>query len=168
MVTENWIDKVQNFHSTIDEESALPPIAMVGAYYDGVLKGRSRGEIGQFEGEAVHELCPVIGHTVWHTGPFMDSVGFFDVLAPDHIYGFEDLVMSRKADLMGWKLLAWEGWRIINIQRSPTLGKAGEAEHVAKMRPLYDERLQALASGGSFYTGGDGQPVSIENGEEEK
>jgi len=87
----------------------------------------------------------------------MDAVGYFDVLAEDHLYGFEDLILSHKAGVMGWEMLVWEGWRIENLQRHPALG-AGQDEHVARIRPLYEERVRTLAAGGTVWTGMDGKP----------
>ena len=129
---------------------------MISAYYDGVLEGRLLGE-HEFEGHPLYRVQPVIGHCVWHTGLFMDRVGFFDVLGPDHLYGFEDLILSHKARRLGYFTLAWKGWEIENIQRKNSLGSRRDA-HVEKMRPLYQQRCAALANG-PVRTGPRGEPL---------
>lgn len=137
-------------------------VSMVGAYYPEVLTGRLRWSETVL-GHSVHYVSPVIGHAVWHTGVFMDRVGHFDVLASDHVYGFEDLIMSHKADTLGWPSVVWEGWPIENLQRRNSLG-AGRDEHVERMRPLYTMRMRALTAA-TLWTGADGQPVGVAGGE---
>jgi hypothetical protein len=101
----------------------------------------------------------VVGHAVYHTGAFMDAVGHFDVLCEDHLYGFEDLILSHKATRLGMEMLAWEGWEIENIQRVSALGRQERDDHVTAMRPLYQARLIDISNGGSLYTGPDGRPT---------
>ena len=151
ILTPGWVEKVEYL------EKRWFPVALIGAYYDGVLEGRLLGQ-DEFEGQTLYRVRPVIGHCVWHSGLFLDRVGFFDVLAPDHLYGFEDLILSHKANQLGFFTLAWEGWQIENIQRKNSLGDLRD-EHVERMRPLYQERCAALAVGGTIRTGPDGLPV---------
>lgn len=163
VLTQGWPEKIR---ALIDahEEKTGEKVAMVCSWYDGVTDGRFLGEGGEFAppgdtvGAKVSYLSIVIGHAVWHSGEFLDAVGFFDVLAPEHLYGFEDLLMSHKANVMDWAMLCWEGWAIKNIQRVPALGREGRDEHVAKMRPFYNDRHAAIASGGTLRTGPDGSP----------
>ncbi len=151
LLTPGWVEKVQYL------EQRWLPVAMIGAYYRGVLEGRLLGQEA-FEGQTLHRVRPIIGHCVWHSGLFLDRVGFFDVLAPDHLYGFEDLILSHKASRLGFFTLVWEGWRIENIQRKNSLGDQRD-EHVERMRPLYRQRCAALAEGGTVRTGPDGLPA---------
>jgi glycosyltransferase involved in cell wall biosynthesis len=157
ILTPGWVEKVRGLIA--EREARGQKVAMVGAWYAGALEGRLRETVGEYEGEPLHRASPIIGHAVWHTGAFMDEVGYFDVLADDHLYGFEDLILSHKADVMGWETLVWQRWEIENIQRHSALGK-GRDDHVEAMRPLYGERIAALVSGGSVWTGPDGRPTN--------
>ena len=156
LLTPGWVAKA---HWLIKQREAQgKPVAMVGAYYDGVFDGRTADFEVTWEGAPLYQAYPIIGHTVWHTGAFMDAVGYFDVLSDEHLYGFEDLIMSHKAQLMGWDTLVWEGWQIENLQRHNALGDL-QGDHVNKMRPLYNQRVAALECGGSVWTGPDGRPA---------
>jgi glycosyltransferase involved in cell wall biosynthesis len=155
ILTPEWVEKVRGL--VAEREAGGNRVAMVGAWYPGVLKGRLLETVGEHEGKPLHRASPIIGHLVWHTGAFMDAVGYFDVLADDHLYGFEDLLLSHKASAMGWETLVWEGWRIGNIQRHSALGGRPD-DHVRVMRPLYSKRVTALIKGGSIWTGPDGRP----------
>lgn len=137
------------------------PVAMVGAFYnayteDATSKARIKARL-TWEFSDLYAVYPVIGHAVYHSAEFMDEVGYFDVLSDEHLYGFEDLVMSTKAALMGWLQFVWGGWHVENIQRRSAL--EGRDDHVAAMRPLYNRRISSLRDGGSFYTGPDGYPT---------
>jgi len=156
LLTAGWVVGVPWLVSCYRNE-LYREVAMVGAYYDGVLDDRLIWS-EKWEGVPVHYINPVIGHTVWHTGRFMDAVGYFDVLADDHLYGFEDLIMSHKARELGWDMLVWEGWQIENLQRHNSLGD-GREEHVRVMRPHYNERVNALRAGETIWTGADGRPA---------
>lgn len=149
-----WIESISDLVKDLTKQGRK--VAMIGAWYDGVTAGRVAGH-EWYLSQRLWNARIVIGHCVWHTGAFMDAVGYFDVLDDDHLYGFEDLLMSVKVRVMGWESYIWEGWRIENIQRHNSLGD-GQSDHVARMRPLYDERVTALWSGGSVRTGRDGRP----------
>lgn len=121
------------------------PVAMVSAYYEPWDMNRVVGVRNSWLGDKLLSVRPVIGHCVYHTGAFMDAVGHFDVLAPEHLYGFEDLTMSHKATALNLAMVAWGGWRIENIQRHGALGsKEARDSHVAAMRPLYNERAKQI------------------------
>lgn len=157
MLTKGWPYEIQNL---IAEREALGrQVAMIGAWYDTVLHGRLLRTEGEYLGKPIHHVATIIGHTVWHTGKFMDDVGFFDVLHSDHIYGFEDLILSHKAGAMGWEMLVWEGWQIKNIQRSSSIGRIAQKEHTDAMRPFYNERVAAISKGSTLKTGSDGRPI---------
>lgn len=153
VLTAGWVEKL---HDLVENWES--PLALVSAYYDGVTSGRLLGR-SRYKGLPVYEILPVIGHAVWHTGAFMDRVGYFDVLAPEHLYGFEDLLLSHKASVLGWDTITWEGWQIENLQRHNSLGDKRD-EHVERMRPLYNQRVAALDVGGVVQTRPDGCPVS--------
>lgn len=157
ILTPGWVDMVTRLVvGYMGEDRRL---AMVSAFYDGLCEDRVKGEPETVPGsqDPLHHIFPVVGHTVWHTAAFMDRVGFFDVLSPEHLYGFEDLILSHKAGCLEWDMVTWEGWRIENVQRHSALGDKRDS-HVAAMRPLYDERVQLIYSGGSLWTGPDGLP----------
>jgi hypothetical protein len=137
------------------------PLAMVSAYYTPWEQQRVRATETYDHRTAFH-IWPVVGHAVFHTGDFVDAVGYFDVLAADHLYGFEDLLMSHKANVLGWETLAWEGWCITNLQRHGAMDRQQRDTHVAAMRPLYNARVTGIRSGGSLHTGPDGQPAERE------
>ena len=156
ILTPGWVDAMHDLVAAHIPHRDVP--ALIGAYYDGALEGRLLSE------ESWHELPlyharPIIGHAVWHTGEFMDQVGYFDVLADDHLYGFEDLILSHKAARLDMSTLIWRGWEIENLQRKNSLG-GGRDDHVEQMRPFYKERCAQLAAGGSLWTGPGGRPVA--------
>jgi len=160
ILSPGWVQAVGEFVAQNERT------AMVGAWYEGFegngrvkeLRDRAFGLTAMGEGGFVRtwQMNLVIGHAVWHTGEFMDQIGYFDVLAPEHLYGFEDLILSAKAAHMEWPMLVWEGWAIENIQRANALGRQGASE---QMRPLYNERVRMLANNGCLYTGSDGRPI---------
>ena len=156
ILTPGWVDAMHDLVAAHIPHRDVP--ALIGAYYDGALEGRLLSE------ESWHELPlyharPIIGHAVWHTGEFMDQVGYFDVLADDHLYGFEDLILSHTAARLDMSTLIWRGWEIENLQRKNSLG-GGRDDHVEQMRPFYKERCVQLAAGGSLWTGPGGRPVA--------
>ena len=156
ILTPGWVDAMHDLVTECLTQGDAP--AMIGAYYDGALEGRLLSEDFWHELPLYHAR-PIIGHAVWHTGEFMDRVGYFDVLADDHLYGFEDLILSHKTDTLNMSTLIWRGWEIENLQRKNSLG-GGRDDHVEQMRPFYKERCAQLAAGGSLRTGPGGRPVA--------
>ena len=134
---------------------------MISAYYEPWQQQRVRA-VDSFEMQKLYYLSPVVGHAVYHTASFMDVVGYFDVLSDDHLYGFEDLILSHKATSLGYDCLAWEGWKIQNIQRHNSLGEEVRKAHIDAMRPLYNSRVTAISWGGSRYTDSYGKPLEVE------
>jgi len=132
-------------------------LAMISAYYEPWQQQRVTGK-EEFERKTVWHIQPVVGHAVYHTAEFMDRVGHFDVLREDHIYGFEDLLLSHKATHLGWECIAWEGWMIENLQRQSALTRNVRDDHVTEMRPLYKRRIMAMQLSGSVHTNSDGLP----------
>lgn len=159
ITTPGWVDAIR---SLIAERFVQGrPMAMIGAQYDGALDMRLMGQ-ETFSGMPLYHVRPIIGHAVWHTGAFMDLVGCFDVLAEDHLYGFEDLILSHKASRIAWDTLVWDGWQIENLQRRNSLGSERNT-HVEAMRPLYERRVNELTRSESLLTGSDGLPVTQTN-----
>jgi len=156
ITTSGWLESVPRLIAGREELGRK--VAMVAGMYDGLLEGRSQNR-WQWEDRDVHEIYPVIGHAVWHAGWFLDEVGYFDVLHQDHVYGFEDLILSAKAHVMGAELLTWKGWEIENLQRHGALPRVVKDKHVADMRPLYEKRKAAIMAGGSLRTDENGQPL---------
>lgn len=148
-----WLAHLQRLEA---EMHALKmPLAMVSAYYQPWEQQRVVSAAA-WEGRRLHRIRPVVGHCVYHSGAFMDRVGYFDVLAPDHLYGFEDLLLSHKATALGWGMYAWEGWQIENIQRHSAIGSRETRDaHVEQLRPLYNARA-ALLNPQRVYTTADG------------
>jgi len=161
----DWVTEVEALIAHLEAPHNRRPgrsVAMVGGYYPDLLYRRSRGVVDTWKSGQVWSISPVIGHAVYHTGAFMDAVGYFDVLSDAHLYGFEDLIMSVKANALGWLSVTWEGWAIENIQRENSLGAAGRDAHITAMRPLYEARIRALQSVRTLYTGPNGRPLPKE------
>lgn len=148
--TTGWLEKLQ----LLGEGGR---VGMVSAYYDTVVKDRLERVMGNWRDQTLYLVRIVVGHCVWHSGTFMDRVGYFDVVHPDHLYGFEDVLLSLKARMEDWAMFVWEGWRIRNIQRWNALNDNKDS-HVQAMRPHYEARRTALRTGGSLWTGPDGVP----------
>lgn len=160
VLTHGWVERMARFEET------HPDAAMIGAYYDGVLGPddcRKHGETedaGHPSDAYVVDLLP--GHFVWHTGSFLDRVGYFDVLAPNHLYGFEDWIMCQKAACLDKKVYVLQDVEMRNIQDVKSyapIGGQDKDSHVEAMRPFYRARLKALADGrAELYTPPSGQP----------
>ena len=139
-LTDGWVSRLDEF------VRSNPEIAMLGPWYDEIAEGDGRHRVDH--GNWI-EMFPLIGHCVYHAGDFMDQVGFFDVLAADHLYGFEDLLMSHRAAARGYACGAFKGVEMKNIQRKNSLDtgvglevlQEGRDDHVARLRPLYDMRV---------------------------
>lgn len=137
-------------------------VGLVSAHYDEWNTDRVL-YTESFKSKPLHLMKTIVGHAVYHSGPFMDVVGYFDVLHADHLYGFEDNLLSVKAKMNGWQMLAWEGWKIRNLQRHSALGPREDMEqHIATMRPYYERRAAAIArERGTIRTGPDGYPARM-------
>jgi len=135
--TEGWIPFLCNLLET------NPGIAIASPWYE-ELETSNQGRLIQAHGYW-HEYFPVVGHCVIHTGWFLDETGYFDVLAEDHLYGFEDLLMAHRASVCGFKCAVDLRVHLHNIQRKNSLdssGHRGESrdKHIARLRPLYNQR----------------------------
>jgi len=153
--TDGWVGKL------IELAESVSGLALLSAYYHEVFEGRACRDRGDW-----YEAFPLVGHCVYHAGWFLDEVGYFDILAPDHFYGFEDLLMCHRAVRRGYSCGVAKYVFAEMIQRHNSLdvaAKAGqEAEgreaHVARLRALYNERVWLIASlGGGYYVNESGQ-----------
>lgn len=150
-----WVAEV------VDLDACYPqPVGMIAAYFEPWNSTRVR-KTETWEGLPLHHVFPVIGHAVYHSGNLMDTAHYFDVLSPEHLYGFEDNLISVKAALCGMVTVAWAGWKVRDIQRHSALGnREAVGAHVAAMRPLYERRMKTIAEGGPLRNGPDGMPIN--------
>lgn len=164
--TDDWPGEVRKA-AKLAESMLDMPVAMVGAWYDGVLGQKNvRGAPFRVNRAGAYKVSPIVGHAVWHSGGFLDRAGYFIVLSdgkgnyPDHVYGFEDLFMAHVADFFGMAQIVWGGWQIANIQRHSAIGGNAEREaYVNKLRPLFQARVHAFLDGEApVWTGPDGKP----------
>jgi hypothetical protein len=136
------------------------PVALVRAYR--IWRGKELPNedpryAGLYAGHRIFLAERDLGYSVWYTGEFMDAAGHFEVLSPEHLYGFDDVIMGHKARQLGMLRLIWAGWRIGDIQRSSAI--KGKDAHVERLRPLLHARLAEIHGGGSIYAGTDGIPI---------
>jgi len=150
MLTEDWPNLVAQL---IEYRRRSYKLAIVRAWREGATSKADWRE--SWGGADFYYPVLSLGYSVWYTSEFLDRAGYFDVLAPDHKYGFEDVIASGKAKKIGWEELVWEGWRVRDIQRNSSL--RNKREHVDRMRPFHHARLRALMNG-VIWTGPDGQP----------
>ncbi len=156
--TPGWIERMAEF-------SRLHPDAgLIGASYDGVLGPNDCRKRAETPAAWVVDLLP--GHFVWHTGEFMDRAGYFDVLHPRHLYGFEDWIMCYKTALLGLCIYVLKDVRMRDLQTRKgyaPIGDEGKSEHTESMRPYFNRHLQALREGrAEMYTSPSGTPFTRE------
>jgi len=161
LTTPGWIESVSDLLDMLVGRLRTN-VAMVRAYRTsrGVeLPNEGHIQWGRHKGSTIYVAQRDLGYSVWYTGEFMDRVGHFEVLSPDHVYGFDDVIMGHKARHLGWWRLIWSEWAIDDIQRSPALGKKAQGEHVAAIRPLLNDRLLEIRQGGRLWADSTGRPV---------
>jgi len=150
-----WVEALAAFAQECEAVTGIH-LAMMSAYYQPWEQQRVTAS-QPWRNATLFTIRPVVGHAVYHAGPFVDRVGFFDVLAPEHLYGFEDLLLSHKASALEFGMYAWTGWSIQNIQRHSAIGSREELDaHVAAMRPLYNERASMITPK-RVYTASNGE-----------
>jgi glycosyltransferase involved in cell wall biosynthesis len=154
--TKGWVSKLVDF---LDQHEH---VAMASAWYDELADESQRDRI-KARRDGWIEAFPIVGHCVIHRGDFLDRTGYFDVLAPDHLYGFEDTLMAHRAAAMRLKCAIVPDVRLRNIQRHSSLDTSahdGErmVEHVERLRPEYDRRVQTVHEMlGRYYVGPNGE-----------
>lgn len=138
-----------------------PEIALASPWYE-ELATANQGRLIRDHGDWM-EYFPIVGHCVIHAGWLLDQVGYFDVLADDHLYGFEDLLMAHRAAAIGALCVVDRRLTLRNIQRKNSLDSSGHegerrAQHIDRLRPLYDERRRMIHFlKGDYYVTRDGQ-----------
>lgn len=154
ILTRGWLPLIERFLK-------VAPVAMVGPWYDELTDERRLGEKVRAANFHYYKAFPLIGHMTWHAGWFLDQAGYFDVLAEDHLYGFEDLLMSHKAAVLGYEVAVLPTVKIHNLQRKNALDVSGPEsrdEHVARLRPEYEQRVKMIQEGQYIFTDERGQP----------
>ena len=135
-----WLDFLNN----------VPNVAMIGGFHRGMKEAVTT--VLAYDYLRIASM----GNFVLYSGAFMDHVGYFDVLAPNHLYGFEDNIMVAKAYALRWLLVVLKEvqWEHRQSSWGPSYDKR---KHIEEMRPLFNQRSQALGSGANIYTGPDGR-----------
>ena len=137
-------------------------VALASAWYDGLSDQSQRGRF-RAKHDGTLEAFPIVGHCVIHRGSFLDRAGYFDLLAPDHLYGFEDLLMAHRATAMRLKCAVVPEVRPRNTQRHSSLDVSeheGERthEHVERLRPVCEARIhRARLLRGCYVVGANGE-----------
>lgn len=161
LMTPGWLWGVNGVAAAMDR--AGKKVAMIMAHYRGATDGRASGMVPSPipGGKDLVRMRHIIGHCVWHSGAFLDMVGFFDVLRGDHLYGFEDMLISLRASMIAWQMLVMPEWEVENLQRWTSLGRDEAAKHIEEMRPLYDRRRATISCRETLYTDEHGAAVPI-------
>ena len=158
LTTPDWVLHLSDF---LEHE---PSVAMVGPWYR-ELETDTQGRIINYH-RGWWEIFPIIGHCVMHRGKLLNETGYFDVLADDHLYGFEDLLMAHRAGAAGYKCAVYRPTELVNIQRhnslDPGAGSIHDGEsredHIARLRPEYERRRNQIHHRHGLYrVGPDGQ-----------
>jgi len=156
--TPDWVIKLVAF---LEEH---PDVALASAWYD-ELKDESQHGRFKAKHDGWFETFPIVGHCAIHRGSFLDRTGYFDVLAPDHLYGFEDVLMAHRAAAMKLKCAVVPEVRLTNIQRHSSLDTGehdgeGTREHVERLRPEYERRIHWIhALAGRYVVSPNGSPI---------
>jgi GT2 family glycosyltransferase len=158
VTTFDWVDLMCQF---LEDH---PDVGMASPYYEEIETAPGRQGKIKRKYEDWWEVFPVIGHCVIHRGKLLDEAGFFDVLAGDHLYGFEDLLMAHRAGALGYKCAVNLDVRLVNIQRKNSLDSGlhvGESrvDHIARLRPEYNRRIHRIHLPGGYHVGPDGQEI---------
>jgi len=144
LMTAGWLPKVAEFIAAV--RAREPGLALVRAsrvYKGEELPGEDKIELGKFHGEPFYHIKRHLGYAVWYCGWFMDKVRYFEPLSPDHIYGYDDVIMGAKVAALGGFGLIWRGWMMHDQARGSCF--PGNREHAAMVRPLLNQRLGEIA-----------------------
>jgi GT2 family glycosyltransferase len=155
ILTMGWLEHFERFLE------AMPQVAMVGPWYDELADEKRLKEKRRVNSFYYYPVFPLIGHMAWHAGWFLDRVGYFDVLADNHLYGFEDLLMCQKAAILGYEMAVLPAVKVKMLQRKNALDVAGlesRDAHVARLRPEYERRVMMVWQGEHIFTDENGQP----------
>jgi len=172
IVTRGWnvlvealVEALDNFWTRYytyggDAHNAAPAPGLIRAwrtYKDREMPGEEPRKVAQFRGERVCLADRHLGYAVWYTGAFMDRVGYFEHLGPEHRYGFDDVIMGHKVQALGMARLVWEGWRVRDQARGTAV--RDKDEHIARARPLLRARLADLHRISNVRATPDGEPA---------
>lgn len=158
LLTYGWVAMMRCF---LDDH---PGVGLSSPWYE-ELETSNQGRVTQDYG-SWQEIFPVVGHTCYHRAEVLDRSGFFDVLALDHLYGFEDLLMAHRAAALGYKCAVLKKVRLENLQRHNSLdvgrsqgtNEESCSEHVKRLRPLYDQRRERIHQlAGSYFVAANGE-----------
>lgn len=152
LMTDGWLPKVAEFIAAVRERD--PRLALVRAsrvYKGKELPGEDKVELGKFHGEPFYHIRRHLGYSVWYCGWFMNRVRYFEPLSPNHIYGYDDVIMGHKASAIGGFGLIWRGWMVHDLARGSCF--PSHREHAAKVRPLLNRRLAKIARTGQVRAG---------------
>lgn len=151
--TRGWIDTIR------DLRRRMRKVAVWGPWFPQYYKRAGVKHIQLLCQDPVVEwVRPVFHQCAWHAGDFLDRVGYFDRLSIHHWYGYGDHMIAHKAWLLGRPTARVKIWEARNMQKIPTLGPRERRRHVARVRPLFMERVQYWEAGGELYTEQNGQP----------
>lgn len=151
--THGWLDLVGELRRTMRDVAVWGPWFQRYYTHDGVE------HLGVLSRDPVVEwVRPVFHQCAWHAGDFLDRVGYFDRLASFHWYGYGDHMIAHKARLLNRPTARAECWQARNLQTVPTLGTRERKHHVARVRPLFQERVRYWENGGDLYTEAAGYP----------
>lgn len=123
-----------------------PEVGICGPWYSEIETANQGRTIAEHDGWI--EIFPYIGHCVMHRADILDRTGYFDLLAPDHLYGFEDLLMCDRSGRLGYKCAVVRGVEVKMIQRHSSLdvgkeygtNEESQREHIDRLRPEYGRR----------------------------
>ena len=156
IVTKGWVPLMMQWEQVRD-------VGIVTAWWWGAHDHRVMGTYrDEGTGLRLQVTDFVPGHFMWITGHALDRLGYFDVLAPDHFYGYDDVLMVMRCRklrmLMGMDKRLDAHSTEYPEGTEPILpdGKR-QREHAAHIQERYLERLHGYQSGElDCYVGEDG------------
>jgi len=159
MLTPNWNVAMADLAAALrGYEGGVATIRAWRTYKDRDMPGElPLFPVAEYGGFNLYGAKRHLGYSVWYTGAFMDAVGFFEPLGPEHRYGFDDVIMGHKAQIMGWHRLVWEGWKVRDQARGTAV--VDKDEHIAMARPLLAKRLELLRRTRNVRANARGEPV---------
>jgi GT2 family glycosyltransferase len=148
VTTQDWLDK---WLTLISEEE---DVVLIGGYYKKAFYYERFKEWRQTKsGSRWAFVYPIMGRFMFHRGSFMDKVGYFDVLAENHVYGYEDLLICLKAQSMGKFTAVLPSVEIKHLQMIDSYAEfdgKSKSEHLVDMDAYYKNRVQAIIEGNFF------------------
>lgn len=155
-LTPGWVSLMMDWESVREVGIVTPRF---GGGYDSRVKSVFKDDSTGLE-LGVAKFVP--GHAMWITGHAMDQLGYFDVLAPDHFYGYDDVLMVRRCQERAMVMGIDERVDARNIQPrkgyKPVLPDGREQRvHAQHIHKQYRARLDKYRGGQlGCYVGEDG------------